>query len=112
MNEKLLTKSIEKILWIIIVYLIFILPFIKYVHSKTIWEWVSDCMIEYVTKYYPNGCTYKIYGKYPHIDKCWIWNDYMKETKKIKHCFVNDNVTSFIYNTPYCMLSLQFEKIF
>jgi len=92
--------------------LIFLLlvPFIKYAHAKTLWKWVTDCMVVYIQDYYPNWCTYLINNKYPHIDWCWKGNSSMVETSKVKWCIIKDSISSFIFNTPYCYITLLLEK--
>jgi len=82
-----------------------------YAWNKTIWKWNTDCMIEYINNHYPNGCTYLINWDSHHIDKCWIWNEFMIETNKIKGCVVGDSPISYIFNTPYCYTVLFFENL-
>ena len=86
-----------------------ILPNIWYWYNKTSWNDKTDCMIQYVKNYYPNWCMYEVLWS-SHIDECWIGNKYMIETKKINGCMINDWVLSFIYNTPYCYITLFYEK--
>ena len=88
-----------------------LMPNIAYFYNKTYWEDTTDCTIQYVDKYYPNGCTYLINWENKHIDKCWLANDYMIETSKINGCFINDWIISTIFNTPYCAITLFYEKI-
>ena len=87
------------------------IPVIKYIHAKTLWKWKTDCMVEYIQKHYPNGCTYKIYWKYNHIDQCWLENDLMLKTSEVKWCGIYDGVVSSIYNIPYCYFTLFAESI-
>lgn len=95
---------ITMVLWIISIYII------KYLHAKTIWKDNTDCMIQYVNNYYPYGSTYLINDKLPHIDARWVWNDYMREIKEIKWCYIKDNFMSTIFNSSYCFITLMFEK--
>lgn len=90
---------------------------IKYIHSKTLWKGETDCMIEYVNKHYPHGCTYNVLfnGKrLPHIDKCWLENEFMVVTGKVEGCRMMYNEASpmgTLFNTPYCFISLTLEKL-
>jgi hypothetical protein len=102
-------NSIIPILYLLLLSL-FIPIWIKYTLAKTIKNKAPDCMIEYVNNYYPNGCTYLINWDTPHIDKCWMWNNIMVETKEIHWCYINDSVSSILFNTPYCYVTLFLEK--
>jgi len=82
------------------------LPLGKYVEAKTYWKGKTDCMIEYVNKYYPKGSTYLIDWKFPHIDKSWMENPYMVKTWDVEWCFTKD-----INNTIYCHWALLLEGV-
>lgn len=84
----------------------------KYIHAKTIWKDSTDCMVNYIKNYYPIWSTYLVFDKYPHIDKRWIWNEYMKETKQITWCYINDWFISSIFNSSYCLITLWIETFF
>lgn len=87
-----------------------IIPNSLYLHSKTLWKWSTDCMIEYVNKHYPIWSIYTI-DWLPHIDQRWIWNNFgLVEIKKINWCWIDDNILSFIINTPYCYTTLLYER--
>lgn len=101
----------KKLIVITILLSMLLLPNIAYLYNKTIWKDQTDCMIQYIQNHYPNGCTYIIFWASQHIDKCWLANDYMVETKKINGCFINDWVISAIFNIPYCYMTLFYEKL-
>jgi hypothetical protein len=103
-------RIIKIIIYSWLVWLLFLILVWKYIHSKTLWFDKTDCMVNYIQNHYPIWSTYMIFWKYPHIDKRWIWNENMIETKEINGCFINDKAISFIYNTPYCYWTLLFEK--
>ena len=100
-------RLIKIILTTIILGLI-IIPVINYSYNKTLWEDKTDCMIQYVNKYYPNWCTYIIEWEFRHIDKCWIENELMIENHKVNWCMMWFNV-EWLFNTPYCYITLGLE---
>lgn len=104
-----------KISIITIILWIFLLSLSVYIYNKIWWVDKTDCMIQYINNYYPNWCTYNVkwlrWDDSPHIDKCWLENEYMELTWQIEWCWINDSFKSFIFNTPYCFISLTWEKI-
>ena len=101
-------KITKLITWTIILFLLF-MPFLKYAHAKTLWKDTTDCMVIYINNYYPYWEEYLIDWKYPHIDKRWL--NYLESVWEIKGCIMNNSVLSFIINTPYCYVTLFFEKV-
>lgn len=90
--------------------LLVINPIGLYIYNKTYGKETTDCMINYVSKYYPNGCEYTIkmdWETFNHIDKCWLENEYMELNNNVTHCFMTQ---APLVNTPYCFYSLIFEK--
>lgn len=84
-------------------------PLIMYFYNKTYWKGQTDCMIEYVNKYYPNGSEYLIYNKLPHIDWKNQENKYMVKTWDVNGCIMNSSWNSLLVNTPYCYWTLILE---
>lgn len=76
-------RMLKIIITTVILSILVILPIGNYTYNKTIGKDKTDCMIQYVQKYYPYGSTYLIDGKYPHIDKRGIANEYMIETGQV-----------------------------
>jgi len=104
-------RIIKIIIITIIVWLFVADPILFYIYNKTYWKWETDCMIQYIQKHYPNGCEYIIeseWEKFPHIDKCWLENEYMKNIWEVKWCRIRTNAWA---NIPYCYYTLFFEKI-
>lgn len=75
------------------------------------WDEDTWCMYTYIRDSYPEGSTYLIGGKYPHIDKKWVENEFMIHTWEVNWCTVNDWFISKIINTPYCYATLLTYKI-
>jgi hypothetical protein len=98
-------KTIIKfIIWIIIICIWF------YVYNKTLWVDKTDCMIQYINNYYPYWSTYNIpWSNDKHIDKRWL--DYLDNEKEIYGCIITNWVLWTIYNTPYCYITLFFERL-
>lgn len=107
-------KRILIIATITIIITWFLLPIVKFIHAKTIGKNDTDCMIKYVQKYYPNGWTYLIDNKYPHIDKQNLHYEAGKmiQTWKTDGCIIHDkSLISSIINTQYCYTTLFIETI-
>jgi hypothetical protein len=73
-----------------------------------VWADSTDCMINYVQNYYPNGCSYIINWEDNHIDKCWLENEIMTLDSTVKWCNVKQ---AWLINVPYCYYTLAFETI-
>jgi len=97
-------RMLKIILITIIISYIFI-PISYYWYNKIYGKDITDCMIQYINNYYPNWCSYIIFWKDPHIDKCGIENEFMVVEKKINWCDID------FFNTPYCYITLFFENI-
>lgn len=100
----------KKLLIYWILFVIFVLsPIVWYTYNKTLWKDNTDCMINYINKYYPNWYTYYNYWYY-HIDKPWL--DYWENLWPVDWCvFKTDNYRYNINNTTYCYYTLFFETI-
>ena len=68
-------------------------------------------MIEYIQKYYPEWSTYIVFGKYPHIDRAWAENRFMKKTGDVDGCDITSDTLTKIVNEPYCYTTLALESI-
>ena len=89
-----------------------IFPTAKYIHSKTLWKDNTDCMVQYINNHYPNGSVYYFpdIGWY-HIDARGLENPYMIKTWDVYGCdFSSQSFAVRLTNTPYCYISLLFEK--
>jgi len=93
--------------FIIFICILFLLANIKYIHSITIWEDETDCMITYIDKYYPYGSTYMIEWIYPHIDKRNAWYE---QEHKIYWCYIDRTYKDLLYNWSYCLVTLFYEN--
>ena len=93
--KKLIIISIKTTL----IGIILIIPAMFYTYNKFgDGKWSTDCMIEYINKYYPEGSVYTIHWN-PHIDKRWIWNNFgLVEIKEVNWCWIDNSFRSFIFN--------------
>lgn len=106
----------KKIIRLVIIWLltsilsIFIIWLGKYIHSKTLWYNNTDCMVEYINKYYPYWAVYNIEKwKYHHIDKRGI--TYFYDKNDIYGCYIKENTFfNTIANSTYCYITYFFEK--
>jgi hypothetical protein len=89
--------------WLLILY-IFTVTNIYYLYNKSIWKWNTDCMIEYINKYYPNWEIYDMNWE-QHVDKIWL--NYWQSKWQINWCyFPND-----LWNSVYCSTTLFWETL-
>jgi len=125
---KLPTFKHKLIIYLLIlpVYLVwFIMPNINYAYNKiNIVKYNNDdtsCMLHYVNNHYPKGAIYyfdniwdRVISFVPdsHIDGRLDKEPYLEENfiKDINWCMITDSFISFIYNTPYCYITLMYEK--
>ncbi len=80
----------------------------SYAYNKTLGRGETDCMIQYIQKYYPIGEIYITKNNGYHIDKRDI--TYLQSKGKVYGCKMPWNLIFQTINTPYCYTTLLLES--